>query len=188
MATPTYTPKATRYLSVPGGRIAYDVAGDGPLVLLVPGMGDLRGTYRFLVPALVAAGYRVASTDLRGHGDSDAGFASYGDEETAGDIAALIEELVSDLVGRDEITAGQMDMFRPGAERDARARDEGGQDWVGIVQAMCRSSTQPERSIRQYMRDTADRIRALTGISIPDNDPEAFLKASASAGVLYIAD
>jgi tetratricopeptide (TPR) repeat protein len=100
----------------------------------------------------------------------------------------LIEELVSDLVGGDMITAGQMDMFRPGAERDARSIDEGRQDWVGIVQAMCRSSTQPERTIRQYMRDTADRIRALTGISIPDNDPEAFLKASASAGVLYIAD
>lgn len=100
----------------------------------------------------------------------------------------LIEELVSDLVGRDEITSGQMDMFRPGAERDTRSIEEGGQDWVGIVQAMCRSSTQPERTIRQYMRDTADRIRALTGITIPDNDPEAFLKASASAGVLYIAD
>ncbi len=83
----------TRHLSLPEGRIAYDVIGDGPLVLLVPGMGDLRSSYRFLVPALVAAGYRVATTDLRGHGDSDAGFASYGDEETAGDIAALIEEL-----------------------------------------------------------------------------------------------
>jgi hypothetical protein len=38
------------------------------------------------------------------------------------------------------------------------------------------------------MRDTADRIRALTGVRIPDDDPEAFLKASATAGVLYIAD
>ena len=100
----------------------------------------------------------------------------------------LIEELMSDLAGAEEVAAGQMDMFRPGAERDARSIDEGRQDWVGIVQAMCRSSTQPERTIRQYMRDTADRIRALTGIHIPHNDPEAFLKASASAGVLYIAD
>ena len=35
-------------------------------------MGDLRGTYRFLVPSIVDAGFRVAWTDLRGHGDSDA--------------------------------------------------------------------------------------------------------------------
>ena len=80
-------------LSRPEGRIGYDVAGDGALVVLVPGMGDLRAGYRFLAPALRAAGYRVACTDLRGHGDSDATFTSYGDEETAGDVIALIGEL-----------------------------------------------------------------------------------------------
>lgn len=83
----------TSYLSCPEGRIGYDVAGDGSLVILVPGMGDLRAGYRFLAPGLRAAGYRVACTDLRGHGDSDTTFASYGDEETAGDVIALIEEL-----------------------------------------------------------------------------------------------
>jgi len=46
-------------------------------------MGDLRGTYRFLTPVLRRARYRVAATDLRGHGDSDATFATYGDAETA---------------------------------------------------------------------------------------------------------
>ena len=83
----------TSYLSRPEGRIGYDVAGDGSLVILVPGMGDLRAGYRFLAPGLRAAGYRVACTDLRGHGDSDATFTSYGDEETAGDVIALIGEL-----------------------------------------------------------------------------------------------
>ena len=83
----------TTYLSRPEGRIAYDVTGAGPLIVLVPGMGDLRSAYRFLAPVLVAAGYRVASTDLRGHGDSDTTFSSYGDIETAGDVGALIEEL-----------------------------------------------------------------------------------------------
>jgi pimeloyl-ACP methyl ester carboxylesterase len=83
----------TRYLARPGGRIGYDVAGEGPLVVLVPGMGDLRAGYRFLAPALRAAGYRVACTDLRRHGDSDPAFPSYGDEDTAGDVIALIGEL-----------------------------------------------------------------------------------------------
>jgi pimeloyl-ACP methyl ester carboxylesterase len=91
--TPAKTTTATDYLSRPGGRIGFDVAGDGQLVVLVPGMGDLRAGYRFLAPALRHANYRVACTDLRGHGDSDTTFSSYGDTETAEDILALIAEL-----------------------------------------------------------------------------------------------
>ena len=86
------------FLYRPEGRIGYDVGGDGPLVVLVPGMGDLRSAYRFTAPALRNAGYRVACTDLRGHGESDTTFASYGDVETAGDIIALIEELAGPAV------------------------------------------------------------------------------------------
>ena len=56
-------------------------------------MGDLRSAYRFLAPALSEEGFQVACTDLRGHGDSDTTFKSYGDVETAGDIVTLIEEL-----------------------------------------------------------------------------------------------
>ncbi|WP_328347700.1 alpha/beta fold hydrolase [Micromonospora sp. NBC_00421] len=84
---------ATRFLHRAEGRIAYDLQGSGPLVILVPGMAELRTSYRFLTPALVAAGYTVATTDLRGHGDSDTTFTSYGDRETAADISALIDEL-----------------------------------------------------------------------------------------------
>jgi pimeloyl-ACP methyl ester carboxylesterase len=91
--TSTASAPRTSYLACPGGRIGYDVAGDGPLIVLVPGMGDLRAGYRFLAPALRAAGYRVACTDLRGHGDSDPTFPAYGDEDTAGDVVALIAEL-----------------------------------------------------------------------------------------------
>ena len=83
----------TRYLDRSDGRIAYDIDGEGPLVVLVPGMGDLRSTYRFLAPVIREAGYRVAATDLRGHGDSDTTFSAYGDLETAGDVLALIQEL-----------------------------------------------------------------------------------------------
>lgn len=75
------------------GSIAYEVTGDGPLVVCIPGMVELRSSYRLLVPALVAAGYRVAVTDLRGHGDSDASFDRYDNEGNASDIVALIDEL-----------------------------------------------------------------------------------------------
>jgi pimeloyl-ACP methyl ester carboxylesterase len=90
---PVVPDQNTCYLTRPQGRIAYEVDGVGPLVLLVPGMGDLRAAYRFLAPALREAGYRVACTDLRGHGDSATTFTSYGDVETSSDVIGLIEEL-----------------------------------------------------------------------------------------------
>lgn len=84
---------SSELLDRPGGRIAYDISGDGPLLVCVPGMGELRSVYRFAVPALVAAGFRVATFDLRGHGDSDATFSSYDDVAAGTDVIALIEHL-----------------------------------------------------------------------------------------------
>ncbi|MGH1564412.1 alpha/beta fold hydrolase [Mumia sp. DW29H23] len=91
--SPMHTDTPVQHLTVPEGRIAYTDAGAGPLVVLVPGMGDLRATYAPVVPVLVDAGYRVVVTDLRGHGDSDTDFRSYGDEATASDLLALVEHL-----------------------------------------------------------------------------------------------
>lgn len=77
-----------------GGRIAYDDSGgDGPLVVCVPGAGDLRTTYRFLTPHLQAAGYRVVTTDLRGLGDSSAGWPSYTPRDTGEDLLSLLTHL-----------------------------------------------------------------------------------------------
>jgi pimeloyl-ACP methyl ester carboxylesterase len=83
----------TALLQRPEGTIEYDVVGDGPLVVCLPGMGELRSSYRFTVPALVDAGYRVATMDLRGHGGSDATFDSYDDVAAGSDALALITEL-----------------------------------------------------------------------------------------------
>jgi len=83
----------TQFLQRDGGRIAYDVTGEGPLVICAPGMGDIRQTFRYLAPALLAAGYRVATFDIRGHGESDTTFSSYDDPAEASDIVALAEHL-----------------------------------------------------------------------------------------------
>ncbi|MGI5159452.1 alpha/beta fold hydrolase [Microbispora sp. CA-102843] len=83
----------TEFLKIGEGEIAYEVTGEGPLVVMVPGMGDSRRAYRFLVPALAAAGYRVATMDLRGHGESSLGWDSYTRTDTANDIVALVEHL-----------------------------------------------------------------------------------------------
>ncbi|MGW0505074.1 alpha/beta fold hydrolase [Micromonospora sp. NPDC003241] len=83
----------TEYLTVDAGRIAYEVSGDGPLVILAPGMGNSRNAYRFVTPKLVAAGYRVAAVDLRGAGDSSAQWPSYTRTDIAGDLVALVHHL-----------------------------------------------------------------------------------------------
>ena len=82
---------ASHHLQRPEGRIAYEIAGEGPLVICLPAMGELRSSYRHLVPLLVAAGFRVANLDLRGHGDSDSTFGAYDDEALASDALALVD-------------------------------------------------------------------------------------------------
>ena len=83
----------TQFLELKDGKIAYDVSGSGPLVILAPSLGDLRAEYRFLIPLLVQAGYRVASMDLRGHGESSANWPSYTVADIGADMLALIRHL-----------------------------------------------------------------------------------------------
>jgi len=83
----------TEFLQVDGGRIAYEVAGEGPLVVLSHGMGDTRSCWRFLTPKLIKAGFRVATADLRGIGESSVDFPNYSRTATARDLAALIRHL-----------------------------------------------------------------------------------------------
>lgn len=78
-------------LAIGGGTLAVDIAGTGPLVVCSPAMGDERSAFAPLAERLVAAGFRVATVDLRGHGDSSAACDAYGDEPTAEDLIAVIE-------------------------------------------------------------------------------------------------
>lgn len=83
----------TEYLDIAGNTLAYDVTGQGPLVVLAHGIGDSRHSYRFLAPALAAAGYRVANVDIRGCGDSSLGWDGYRRTDIAGDLVALVRHL-----------------------------------------------------------------------------------------------
>ena len=80
-------------LSIAGNTLAYDVTGQGPLVVLAHGIGDSRHSYRFLAPALAAAGYRVANVDIRGCGDSSLGWDGYSRTDIAGDLVAVVRHL-----------------------------------------------------------------------------------------------
>lgn len=97
-ATDTGRTARTQYLEIAqadGGtrRVAYDDRGTGPLVVLAPGMGVMRSSFRFLAPLLLDAGYRVVTTDYRGFGESDTGFDEYSSEATGRDLIALLRHL-----------------------------------------------------------------------------------------------
>ncbi|GAA1824328.1 alpha/beta hydrolase [Actinomadura chokoriensis] len=83
----------TEYLAVEGGTIAYEVVGDGPLIVLAHGMGDSRAAYRAVIPPLVEAGYRVAAVDLRGCGESSVDWSEWSRTAIAGDLLAVIRHL-----------------------------------------------------------------------------------------------
>ena len=84
----------TSFLEVGDGRVAYeDSGGSGPLVVCVPGMGDVRQQFRFLAPALASAGYRVVTMDLRGMGESSVDWPDYSAAAIGSDIVALIAHL-----------------------------------------------------------------------------------------------
>ncbi len=84
---------ATKYLLVPEGKIAYDDAGSGPLVICVPSMGDLRQEFRFLAPELVTTGFRVITMDVRGHGESSTSWPDFSVAGVGSDILSLARHL-----------------------------------------------------------------------------------------------
>ncbi|OIJ92023.1 alpha/beta fold hydrolase [Streptomyces colonosanans] len=106
----------TEFLKVDDGRLAYDVTGEGPLIVLAHGMGDNRAAYREVAARLAAVGFRIVNTDLRGHGESSTGWASYTRTDVAADLLALIRHL-----GGPAVIVGHS--FAGGAATIAAARD-----------------------------------------------------------------
>lgn len=78
-----------------GARFHVACAGpdDGPLVVLVHGFGQFWWAWRHVIPALAAAGYRVAAPDLRGYGATDKTRGRYDLPTLAGDVAGVIRGL-----------------------------------------------------------------------------------------------
>ena len=83
----------TKYLYHDNGKIAYDDQGQGPLVICIPSMGDVRGEYRFLIRQLVEAGYRAVSIDVRGMGETSIEWNDYSVAGVGKDLLALIREI-----------------------------------------------------------------------------------------------
>lgn len=84
----------TRFIDNEGGRVAFDdTGGDGPAILAIPGMGDLRAEYRMIRPLLSQAGYRVITMDVRGFGETSANWSDYSARAVGRDAVAVLTHL-----------------------------------------------------------------------------------------------
>lgn len=87
-----------RFFSVAGVRISFEVAGEGPPIVLVHGFASNRQT-NWISPgwfrALTEAGRQVIAADCRGHGRSDKPHAreAYDEGAMAADIRHLLDHL-----------------------------------------------------------------------------------------------
>jgi pimeloyl-ACP methyl ester carboxylesterase len=94
-------------VDVNGVEIAYDVAGEGDRAcVLLHGFPDTAELWRHQVPALVEAGFRVVTPDLRGYGRSGkpSEVDAYSIPLLAGDVLAVLDDLGierADVVGHD---------------------------------------------------------------------------------------
>jgi pimeloyl-ACP methyl ester carboxylesterase len=93
-------------VDVNGVGIEYEVAGDGPPVILLHGFPDSGRVWRHQVAALSDAGFRVIVPDLRGYGRSDkpADAQAYAMRLLVGDVLAVLSHAGAErahVVGHD---------------------------------------------------------------------------------------
>jgi len=135
---------AHRYADLAGLRLHYVEAGEGPLVVLLHGFPEFWFSWRFQIPALAEAGFRVVAPDMRGYNLSDKpeGVEGYALEGLARDVERLIRAL--------------------GEERAVVV----GHDWGGIV-AWAVAMLHPERVERLAILNVPHPERFSRGLRTP---------------------
>jgi pimeloyl-ACP methyl ester carboxylesterase len=80
------------FATVNGLRMHYVEKGEGPLVVLLHGFPEMWWSWRYQIPALVEAGYRVVAPDLRGYNETEAK-GPYDVNTLRDDVVALLDHL-----------------------------------------------------------------------------------------------
>ncbi len=132
------------YADLGAVRLHYVEAGEGPLVVLLHGFPEFWFSWRFQIPALAAAGFRVVAPDMRGYNLSarPSGVAAY-------DIAGLAAD-VRDLI----------------RERGAESAFLAGHDW-GAAVAWATAMNHPEVVKRLAILNVPHPRRFLRGLRTP---------------------
>lgn len=177
----------TRVRELPGARVAYDLVGSGPPVVLIHGWACRRSDFAG-VAADLARDHRVLSLDLPWHGDSTATSARW----TMDDLGALVDAVVADeglrgapmvghsmgvavaieavlagegqrIIGLDGLTFMHMYPRQPADRRDATLMPYR-EDFPGAVHGLCRRAAAP---------DTDPALTAEIAARMAGMDPDA---------------
>jgi pimeloyl-ACP methyl ester carboxylesterase len=132
------------YAELADVRLHFVEAGEGPLVVLLHGFPEFWFSWRFQIPALVAAGFRVVAPDMRGYNLSSKPrrARAYDTDLLAADVCDLIHER--------------------GAERAFVA----GHDW-GAAAAWITAMNHPEVVERLAILNVPHPRRMLEGLRTP---------------------
>ena len=112
-----------RYVETNGIRLHYvDTGGEGPVLLLFPGLNANVVFFKGLIYAGLVPPLRVLAVDLRGRGLSDHPESGYSVAETARDIIGMIDTLGFDRVAMGGHSYGGLLTFHLAAEYPERVR------------------------------------------------------------------
>ncbi|KAM4042678.1 bifunctional epoxide hydrolase 2 isoform 1-T1 [Anomaloglossus baeobatrachus] len=84
------------YITIkPGVKLHYVEMGDGPVVCLCHGFPECWYSWRYQLPALAAAGYRVIALDMKGYGESSAPpeIEEYSQQQLCQDAVTFLDNL-----------------------------------------------------------------------------------------------
>jgi epoxide hydrolase 4 len=140
------------YADLPGARLHYVEAGEGPPVVLLHGFPEFWYGWRFQIPALVGAGFRVIAPDMRGYNLSRPSGAARGCGRTA--VSAYAPA---------NVAADIRDLIR---ERGADRAGLAGHDW-GAAIAWLTAINHPEVVHRLAILDVPHPRRMLEGLRTP---------------------
>lgn len=102
--TPSDLKVTHHFVELPGLRMHHVEAGEGPTVVLLHGFPENWWSWRYQLPALAQAGFRVIAPDLRGYGETDKR-GPYDLDTVCGDVCNLLVALGGDkrvrIVGHD---------------------------------------------------------------------------------------
>jgi pimeloyl-ACP methyl ester carboxylesterase len=192
-------------ITTPAGTFEADVAGppDGEVVLLLHGFPQSRYTWRAIVPALAAAGFRAVAPDQRGYtpGVRPAGVEGYATTRLVADALELADAVGAErfhLVGHDWggqvawLTAAQHPdrvttltaLSRPHPAAFARSFSL---DPEQAERSKHHRTMTPEATDRMWADDCAALRRTLQHAGVPDADADAYLATFAERDALDAA-
>jgi non-heme chloroperoxidase len=137
-----------------GLRLAADIGGDadGPPVLLLHGGGQTRHAWGTTAEVLASGGWRVASLDLRGHGDSEWDpDGDYRIDAFAGDVRAVAAELTRPDGLRPALVGASLGGISAMIAQGEADPDAGVASAVVLVDVAHRLETSGVRRIAEFM-------------------------------------